>query len=128
MPIAADFHGLRDTVVASVDSKLAESIRLSPMKGAATDPKRPQVTIIAMLRTGATKGSGIATGAGAKSFRSRIAAGGAELHIDRTRYPDIVAVKGDVIRALSRSGQPAYEVMHVDDRNHARLILELGEK
>lgn len=127
MPVAARFHELRNRVVATVDDKLAEPVRLSPMKGGGPDADRPQTTIDAILRTGASKGGSL-EGGRSRSWRSSLTAGTAELHIDRVKYPNVVLRKGDAVRATSRAGEPAFEVLAVDDRNHVRLIIALGEK
>jgi len=127
MPVAARFHELRDRVMASVDLKFAEPIRLSPMKDGVTDPLRPQVQFEAVLRTGPPKGGGMDGGSN-KTWLARISAGKGELHIDRTTYLGPLPRKGDALRAVSRIGEPAFEVLFVNDRHHTRLILELGEK
>ncbi|CDZ43093.1 Hypothetical protein NGAL_HAMBI1146_58660 [Neorhizobium galegae bv. officinalis] len=127
MPVAARFHELRDRVVETVDMKFAEPVRLSFMKNGQTDPGRSQATIEAVLRTGASQNSSMEGGQG-RGWRTRLQAGKAELHIDRVKYPNLIPKKGDAVRALSRQGEPAYEVLSVDERNHTRLILALGEK
>lgn len=127
MPVAARFHELRDRVVATVDMKFAEAVRLTFMKGAAPDPAKPQITIDAVLRTGNEKSASIAS-SNSRTWRSKIAAGQAELHIDRTVYPDIVLQKLDTVRAMARPGKPAFEVLSVNDRDHSRLIIGLGQK
>jgi hypothetical protein len=127
MPVAANFHSVRDAVVSAVDGKFAETIRLSPMSGGARDQQRPQTEIEAVLRTGGEKSSSVDT-ANPAAWQSKIAAGKALLYIDRTRYPDMVVRKQDAVRALARPGQPVFEVSLVDDRNHTRLIVELVHK
>ena len=127
MPAAARFHELRDRIVDTVDLKFAEPVRLSFMKNGGSDPERPQITVEAILRTGGGKNSNIDGGAG-KTWRARVAAGKAELHINRAIYDGPMPAKGDSVRATSRIGEPAFEVLSVDERNHTRLILELGEK
>ncbi len=127
MPVAARFHELRNRVVETVDLKFAEPVRLSPMKNGLTDPDRPQITIEGVLRTGASKGGSMEGGQG-RGWRSRLQAGTAELHVDRAVFPDLSAKKGDALRAVSRAGEPAFEVLSIDDRNHSRYIIALGEK
>jgi hypothetical protein len=127
MPVGATFHSVRDAVVAGVDGKFAETIRLSPMSGGQRDQQRPQREIEAVLRTGAEKSNSVDT-ANPAAWQVKIAAGKAMLYIDRTRYPDIVLKKQDAVRALTRHGQPVFEVSLVDDRNHTRLIVELVHK
>lgn len=121
------FQQIRDRTIAAVDTVFAEPVRISPMKGGQPDPAHPQITIEAPLRTGADKQSGIQGGSG-RSWQSRIAAGQAELRIDRTKYPDLVVKKGYAVRAMSRPGLPAFEVLFVNDRDHTRLIVGLGQK
>lgn len=127
MPIATSFGAARDAVVSSVDEKFSEWIRLSPMKNGATDPSRPQRNIQAMLRTGA-KSAHPVDGSNGRGWNARIAAGKGELRIDRTVYPDIALSAGDAIRAIDRPDKPLFEVAHVDDRNHVRLIVALNQK
>lgn len=127
MPVAARFHELRNRIVETVDLKFAEPVRLSPMKNGLTDPDRPQITIEGVLRTGASKGGSMEGGQG-RGWRSRLQAGTAELHVDRAMYPELSAKKGDALRAVSRAGEPAFEVLSIDDRNHSRYIIALGEK
>lgn len=127
MPVVSGRQGLVDSVVGAVDQRFAETVRLSFMKNGRADPDRPQVEVQAVLRTGSgkeTRGDGNV----GKTWRTRITAGRGELYIDRAIYPDIVADKGDAVRALERPGKPVFEVLSVDGRNHARLILELSEK
>ncbi|WP_245384556.1 hypothetical protein [Rhizobium leguminosarum] len=127
MPIAARYHELRNRVVATVDDKLAEPVRLSFMKNGQTDPDRLQRQIDAMLRTGEEKPVG-SDGGSDKTWRTKIAAGQAELRVDRAKYPDVDFEKGDAIRAMSRPGEPLFEVLSVNRRDHSRLIVRLGQK
>jgi hypothetical protein len=127
MALSARFLDLRNKVLAEVDKAFAEPVRISPMGASgAADPARPVVVIEAPLRTGGGKNTNLAGGY-AQSWRTRIVAQKAELHIDRAKYPDLVIRGKDRVRALARPGQPLFEVLHVDDRNHTRLVLELGE-
>lgn len=126
MPVAASFSAMRDAVVSGVDSKFAERIRLSPMKNSQTDPDRPQIIVMAVLRTGDEK-TGPLDGNGGRSLHSRISAGKAVLYIDRTKYPDIKLQKLDAVRALDRPGVPMFTVATIDDRHHARLIVGLNQ-
>ncbi|MGV2111928.1 hypothetical protein ACQZ46_11680 [Agrobacterium salinitolerans] len=96
------------------------------MKNEKADPDRPQVVIMAVLRTG-DETAGPLDVSGGRSLHSRIAAGKAALYIDRTEYPYIVLRKKDKLRALERPGEPVFEVSTVDDRNHARLIAGLNQ-
>ena len=126
MPVAGSFSTARDAVVAAVDAKFSEEVRLSPLKNKQADASRAQITINAVLRTGDQE-AGPLDGVGARTFQSRIAANKAVLYIDRTMHPDIKLVKGDAVRAMERPGKPAFEVATVDDRNHARLIIGLNQ-
>lgn len=126
MPITARFHELRDRVMGAVDDKFAEPVRLSFMRAGKTDPERAAVTIDAPLRGGEGKNTNAAV-SGASSWRSRIMAGKAELHINRTLYTGPQPQTGDRVRALSRKGEPVYEVSGVDDRGYTRLVLQLTE-
>lgn len=127
MPVAGSFGAARDAVVAAVDAKFSEEVRLSPLlKNKQPDATRAQITISAVLRTGDQE-AGPLDGVGARTFHSRIAANKAVLYIDRTLHPDINLVKGDAVRAMQRPGKPAFEVATVDDRNHARLIIGLNQ-
>lgn len=126
MPVSARFHNLRDRVLADVDFVLAEAIRLSPMKSKVSDPDRPQTDLEAVLRVGASVAANM-TGGMTQSWRSRIVAGKAELHIHRATYTGPAPAKGDIVTALSRADEPDFEVANIDDRDHTRLVLHLTE-
>lgn len=125
MPVAARFHTLRDRVVAAVDKTFAEPVKLSFLKKEEVDPARPSVEIEAVLRVGGGEETGMNGGYGA-TWRTRLAAEKAELHIDRASYRGPLPERGDRVQALSRHGKPWFEVLRVDDRGEARLVLELG--
>ncbi|HHV69559.1 MAG TPA: hypothetical protein GXX48_18265, partial [Ochrobactrum intermedium] len=57
----------------------------------------------------------------------KLAAGKATLAIDRATYPETELAKGFRVCALSRRGQPMFEVVFVDLRSHRRLYAILGE-
>lgn len=126
MPVAARFHDLRDKVLAGVDHVFAEPVRLSFFKSGALDPSRPAIEIEAVLRVGEGKTTSVA-GSRDVGWRSRIVADKAQLHIDRAAYTGPQPQQGDKVRALSRHGQPWFEVADVDDRSHTRLVLNLNE-
>lgn len=126
MPVAARFHDLRDKVLVGVDHVFAEPVRLSFFKSGALDPSRPAIEIEAVLRVGEGKTTSV-DGGRAQSWRSRIVADKAQLHIDRKKYPDLVVRTGDKVKALSRPGEFWFEVSDVDDRSHTRLVLNLNE-
>lgn len=125
--VAARYHALRDRVLASVDHVFAEPVLVKFNKGGTSDLSRPSIEIEAVLRVAggneaAASGNRIDT-----AWRTRITAQRGELHIDRVKYPDLRAAIGDEVRALSRPGQPWFEVLSVDDRGMTRLVLRLGE-
>lgn len=124
--LPARFHTLRDHVMAQVDHVFAEPVGLKFNKNKRADPDRPAVVIEAVLRVGGGKETNFSGGL-AKSWRTRITAQHAELHINRTANPDLVVKTGDEVRALARPGQPWFEVLAIDDRGETRLVLQLGE-
>lgn len=128
MPVAARSHELRDKVLGAVDQRFAEPVRISFLNKEKTeaDPERPAVEIEGVLRTGGGKETG-ASGARADNWRTRLAAGKAELHIAAASYDGPRIATGDRVVALSRKGEPWWEVLRVDDRGENRLVLELGE-
>lgn len=126
MPVSARFHELRDKVLATVDFKFAEPVRLSFFKSGVLDPSRPAVEIEAVLRVGEGKNTSV-SGGNSMSWRTRIVADKAQLHIDRAAYTGPQPKTGDKVKALSRWGEPWFEVADVDDRSHTRLVLNLNE-
>ena len=126
MPVSARFHELRDKVLAAVDQKFAEPVRLSFLKNGVVDPARPMIEIEAVLRVGEGKNTSV-TGGGSAGWRTRIVADKAQLHIDRATYTGPQPKQGDRVKALSRWGEPWFEVADVDDRSHTRLVLNLNE-
>ncbi|NDV88798.1 hypothetical protein GTW51_19055 [Aurantimonas aggregata] len=126
MPVVARHHSIRDRVLASVDSVFAEPVRLSFLKSGAVDPARPAVEVEALLRVGGGNETNVA-GGWAQGWRTQLAAGKAELSIDAALYAGPAIKVGDRVRAISRRGQPWFEVLRVDDRGETRLVMELGE-
>jgi hypothetical protein len=126
MMLPARFHAIRDRAIAANDRVYAEPVRLAFLLNGAADPSRPAREIEAILRVGGGKNTSVA-GTNDGSWRTRIIAGKAELHVDRTVYPDIVARVQDKVRALARPGQPWFEVSAVDDRGSTRLVLQLNQ-
>jgi hypothetical protein len=126
MPVASNLSEIHDRLVATVDLKMAEPVKLSFLKDGEPDVARPAVEISGVLRVGGGKESSMAPGT-SRAWRSQLAAGKAELHIDRSRYAGPALHSGDRVRALARRGQPWFEVLRVDDRGDTRLVLELGE-
>ena len=126
MPVAARFHEVRDRVLAATDKAFAEPVRLTFLKDGALDPNRPSLEIEAVLRVGGGDENNMAGGY-AQSWRTQLAAGKSELHINKATYTGPAIDPGDRVRALSRSGHPLFEVLRVDDRGESRLVLALGE-
>lgn len=117
-------HNLRQRTIELVDRMYAETVRLSFLKNAVSDPTRPQRELEAILRVNA--GSSLSLSGGGVDFKSRFMVAGGELQIDRSKYPDLVVRKDDIVRAMARPGQPRFVVASVDDRNMGRLVLQLG--
>ncbi|HMQ58949.1 MAG TPA: hypothetical protein PKE65_10410 [Rhizobiaceae bacterium] len=124
--LPARFHQLRDRTLAAVDHFRAEPVKLSFFKDGDIDPGRPAREIEAILQVAAGNDAMVSGGID-RDWRSRVASQRSELHIDRAKYPDLILRKGDKVRALSRPGQPWFEVFSVDDRSEPRLVLHLGE-
>lgn len=118
--LPARFHGLRNRAMAVSDRAFAEPVRLSFFKNGSVDPARPLRDIEAILRT--RSGDLVKLGSNGLSINSQPA----ELHINRTAYPDIVVLTGDRVRAMARPGQPWFTVSTVDSRTDGRLVLKLG--
>ena len=124
--LPARYHGLRDRVLARVDHVFAEPVLLRVNKSGEADPSRPSIEIEAILRVGGGKETSVAGSQGA-TWRTRINAQRAELHVDRAKYPGIAFRIGDEVQAPSRIGEPWFEVLAVDDRSMTRLVVQLGE-
>lgn len=124
--IPARHHRRRDRSMAVNDKAFAEPVRLSFKLNGVVDPERPVREIEAILRVGGGKQTSVAGGV-AGAWRTRIHAQRAELHIDRTKYSDLVVRKQDAVKALARPGEPWFEVLAIDDRGDGRLVLQLGE-
>ena len=126
MPVAARYHEVRDRTLAATDKAFAEPVRLTFLKDGALDPARQSVEIEAVLRVGGGDESNMAGGF-AQSWRTQLAAGKSELHVNAATYEGPQIKPGDRVRALSRNGTPLFEVLRVDDRGQSRLVLALGE-
>lgn len=118
--IPARFHRLRNRAMAVSDRAFAEPVRLSFFKSGSVDPARPIRDIEAILRVRA--GELVKIGSNGLSLHSQLA----ELHINRTAYPDLVILTGDKVRAMARPGQPWFTVSTVESRTDGRLVLKLG--
>jgi len=126
MPVAGSYAELRERVKAAVDKTFAEPVEIAFLVRGAADPGRPPVTISAVLRVGGGD-EGNLSGGTAQDWRTRIASGKAELHVDLTAYPDLKVRQDDKVRAVSRRGKPWFQVARVDDRGDTRLVLALNE-
>ncbi|NMG39812.1 hypothetical protein GRZ55_11210 [Chelativorans sp. ZYF759] len=124
--LPARFHVLRDRMIAQVDRIFAGPVRLAYLKDGQVDPERAAVDIEAVFRYGNSANTNM-TGGMAQRWSVRFDTAKAILAIDRARYPDVRLRGGDKIRVLSIPGQPWFEVLGVDDRNHTRLFAGLGE-
>lgn len=124
--VAPSWHAMRDRALARVDARLAEAVQLKFLKNGKADPDRESIEIEAILRVGGGKNTNL-TGGVARNWSSRLVAGKAQLHIDRAAYTGPQPRKDDKVRAITRHGTPWFQVLHVDDRSHSRLVLELGE-
>lgn len=117
---------LRQELMDEVDEVWSETVRHLPLVSGQPDAERTKSEILAVVRTGDRDVQSMNFGRG-KNDRSGIMADGGYLRIDRTVYPDFVVRKGDKFVALDRVGEPAFEVLSVDDRSHLRLICSLGD-
>ena len=126
MAFPARFHDIRNKAIKAVDAVFAEPIAHVPLKDGRVDPDRARRDIEAVLRVGEGANSNV-SGGYAASWPMRIEAGKGQLHVDRASYPDLVIRAGDSIRATSRTGEPWFNVVAVDDRGGFRLLVELTE-
>lgn len=124
--MSAAYHPLRDRTLAAVDSVFAERVRHSPMDGGRADPERPQREILAPLRGAGQERTNL-QGGYSQNWMTRVAAASHVLKIDRAKYPGVEFRDGDAIRAIDRPGAPVFSVLAVDDRQHTRLVIYLGE-
>lgn len=120
------FLDLRDDMIAAVDEVWAEPVRLSFMADGVVDATRPMVEIEAVLRVATAEAANV-SGAAAMTWQSRAAAATSKLYVDRARHGGLIIRSGDRVRANARPGKPWFEVLFVDDRDIARLVLHLGE-
>ena len=122
----ANYAAIRDRVLGSVDRVMAEKVELFFHKNGAVDPARDKTEATAVLRTGHSAANNM-TGGKNRQWKSKVAATGGTLGINRSVYTGPLPVKGDRIRAVERLGKPFFEVLFVDDRSHTRLVLILGD-
>jgi hypothetical protein len=116
----------KNELMEAVDDVWGETLRHLPLSAGQEDRTREKVEFTAVVRTGDRETEQMNFGRG-NNARSGIAAAGGHLRIDRSVHPDIQVRKGDKFVALERAGEPAFEVLLVDDRSHLRLIVELGD-
>ncbi len=126
MPVAGSGGDLRSRIVAAVDRTFAEQVRFSFLRRGAVDADRPARNIRAVLRVGGGDERNMSGGL-SQDWSTRIAAGKAELHVDRVAHPDLMIREDDRVCALDRPGQPWFQVQRIDDRGDTRLVLALGE-
>lgn len=126
MPIVKTLGGAQAAAMQGPNKLMAEAVRLSFLKRGAVDPDRSALDITAILRVGGGDETNLAGGY-ATTWRTQLAAGKAELHIDASTYTGPRIETGDRVRALSRVHRPWFEVLRVDDRGETRLIIQLGE-
>lgn len=126
MPVAARYHAIRDRVLAAVDKWRAEPVRLSFMKGGQVDPGRALVEIEAILRVAGDTSAVTLKGSSGGGWAPIIEAGQGELHVNCATYTGPQLRNGDKVKALSRPGEPWFEVASVDDRTQGRLIAKLN--
>ena len=125
--LTARYHRLRNRTMATVDRVFAEPVYLSFFNAEdCLDPARPPLEIEAILVVGEGKVTALSS-SNRGTWRTRLAAQKAELHIDQVKYPNIIVRARDKVKALARSGQPWFEVAAVDDRGSTRLVLQLAE-
>lgn len=124
--MTANYQSIRERTTRAVDAVMAETVKQFPLKNGKADPSRQVYEFQAVLRTGGTRNTSLSGGV-ARDWMVRIAAGKAQLHIDRVANPDVKIAVGDKIQATSRAGSPWFEVLELDDRGHSRLVVELGQ-
>jgi hypothetical protein len=123
-----DWRKLEAAVDRKIGGAFGERVRLSFMKGGKADPERPQIIVrCEALCEGGDDSK--PTGAGqAGVFRSRLAAGQAELFLDRGSYDGPRLQAGDAVRAIDRQGEPVWEVSFISDRYSNLIVAVLNEK
>lgn len=126
MPVAANSRDLQPRVMAGADQRFAEQLRHLPMRDAEPDDGRQIREFTGVLRVGGGTEAKLG-GRSGSAWRTAIAAGKAELHIDPVANPLLKVSAGDLLVALARAGEPMFEVLRVDDRGETRLVVDLGE-
>lgn len=123
-PSPFDEH--RDALYEEVDAEFAEPLRVFFLEKGRSLAGRGPVDIDAVLRT-AGRDAFQPDGGNNADWNIKLAAGKATLAIDRTVYPELELAKGFRVCALSRKGQPMFEVVFIDVHSHRRLYAILGE-
>lgn len=108
------------------DQLFAEEIKLSFLVNGVVDKTRAQMIVKGILTINdelTKKADGGISG----TWHVPIAAAPARLVIDRKAYPNIVIRHGDKVQAVSREGEPWFQVTSVKDRSKQRLYVYLSE-
>lgn len=119
----ATFQQIQADAIRAVDAVMSETLRHFPLAAGKADATRTQSEIRGVLRVGRNKDLN-ASGEPGVVWSQRIAAGKAELHLDRTGLPDLR--KGDKLRATERPGSPWFEVLSMTEAAHGRIVIDLG--
>ncbi|MBB5576377.1 MULTISPECIES: hypothetical protein [Rhizobium] len=123
-----DWRKLEAAVDRKIGGAFGERVRLSFMKNGKLDPERPQIIVrCETLCEGGDDSKPIGVGQ-AGVFRSRLAAGEAELFLDRGSYDGPKLQPGDAVRAIDRQGEPVWEVGFISDRYSNLIVAVLREK
>lgn len=103
-----------------------ESVRISFYRNGEPDQSRPVVDTRGLLHVGSDDSAQIGERRG-DAFRSRLAAGEAELFLDRATYSGHIPRRGDQVRANDRVGQPWFEVSMVGDHDTNLIVVSLTQ-
>lgn len=118
-----DWRKLEAAVDQTVADHFDEAVRISFFTSSGTaDPARPQWSGRAVLHTG-----GDDSYAAGDGMRVRLAAGQAELILNRTTYAGPAIRPKDRVRAMDRAGTPLWEVSKVSDRYSHMIVLSLNQ-
>lgn len=121
-----DWRTLEAKVDRTIGATFGESVRLSFLAKGAVDPARPQLTISAVLHVAGDAPAAMG-GKSDTKFSTHLAAGAAEMVIDRSTYEGPKVEQGDKVQALDRVGKPWFEVAFVSDRHTNLIILSMTE-
>jgi len=133
VPTAARYHAIRDRVVAAVDRSHAERVTVVPQgegtqyRRGGMDPEREAITIEGVLRIGSSDND--LGGEGQNTWSSRLPAGKAMLAVDVKAWPAELGIRaGDIVRALTRLGEPEFTVEGADTKAINRVKFLLSAK